>query len=298
MSNNLKHEAVELLQHVCGRPLSLPSVAGTSNGHTFLEDGRHWHREAHYVLANSSRYRLADAVLVVSPGDVIPVDHWERHGIIRAEESHDAVHMVVHFNKKVWGSLSRLNDHCEWEVFEWSWVFFDDDMVSFVNRRWELFADKTCQDRQAHFRSLLRRPLELLLEEYARLFATRYRAVSPHPDGIIDMVKSHIENTHGRGCSLMPMAAYSGYSRFRLAHLFKERTGESIGEYVDRVRLEFLEKAPIIGLKQKEVAEELGFSSPSAFCNWRRKHRHRSGPVGPVVRSGLFSEAQRDPRDR
>ena len=276
MNEGLKQEAVELLRSACGRTLALPSDSGNGAGRTFLDAKRHWHREAHYVLSNAGRYRLAESVLRAAPGDVIPVDRWERHGIERAAESRGAVHLVVHFNKKAWGSLSRLNDRYEWEVFEWSWVFFDDDIAAFVNRRWDLFSKDPDRDRRSRFRSFLRRPLEVLLEEYASLFAVRHRSVTPDPDGITDLVKSHIENTHGRGCSLGHMAAYSGYSRFRLAHLFKERTGVSIGDYIDRVRLDFLEKSPIMGLKQKEIAEELGFSSPSAFCNWRRRQKASS----------------------
>ena len=271
MGNGLKQEAVELLQTVCGRALTLPAASGNGDGLTFLEDGRHWHREAHYVLSNACRYMQAGNVFRAVPGDVIPVDRWERHGIARVDDSRGAVHMVVHFNKQAWGSLSRLNARLEWEVFEWSWVFFDDDIASVMNRRWDLYAKASVRDSHACFKSTLRRPLEVLLEEYARLFASRHRAATPDPDGITDLVKSHIENTHGRGCSLGQMAAYSGYSRFRLAHLFKERTGVSIGDYIDRVRLEFIERAPIMGLKQKEIADELGFSSSSAFCNWRRR---------------------------
>lgn len=82
-----------------------------------------------------------------------------------------------------------------------------------------------------------------------------------------------IENMHERDCSLDQIARYAGYSRFRVAHLFKARTGMSVGDYINRIRLQYLDQAHVLGLRSKQVAAALGFRSTTAFYNWRRKHK-------------------------
>ena len=82
-----------------------------------------------------------------------------------------------------------------------------------------------------------------------------------------------VETMRGRDCSLDQIARYAGYSRFRVAHLFKARMGMSIGGYINRIRLQYLDHARIQVLPSKQVAAELGFRSTTAFYNWRRKHK-------------------------
>ena len=72
-------------------------------------------------------------------------------------------------------------------------------------------------------------------------------------------------------CSLEQIARYAGYSRFRVAHLFKARTGMSIGDYINRTRVRYLDQARVLGLPSKQVAAAMGFQSTTAFYNWRRK---------------------------
>jgi AraC-like DNA-binding protein len=47
----------------------------------------------------------------------------------------------------------------------------------------------------------------------------------------------------------------------------------TVGEYINKVRLEYVRNALKRGVRQKEMAYELGFSSPTAFWNWFRKYR-------------------------
>ncbi|MBQ9503250.1 MAG: helix-turn-helix transcriptional regulator, partial [Lentisphaeria bacterium] len=75
-------------------------------------------------------------------------------------------------------------------------------------------------------------------------------------------------------CSLEHLAAISGYTRGYLAHKFRDETGLTVGEYIARVRLEYIRSALKRGTRRKEMAYELGFSSPSAFWNWFRKYRN------------------------
>ena len=71
------------------------------------------------------------------------------------------------------------------------------------------------------------------------------------------------------------MEKVSGYSRYYLSHRFRESEGYTIGDYIDKIRVEYTIEAMKRGLRQKEIAFELGFSTPSNFWIWLRKHREK-----------------------
>ena len=110
----------------------------------------------------------------------------------------------------------------------------------------------------------------------------RYSDFTPDPNSIVDLVKSRIENNNSRNCSMEELSGYSGYSKSRLSHLFKEKTGMTVGQYIDEVRRDYLLDGHIAGLKQKEIAFNLGFKSASAFSTWlRKKNRAQNRKARP-----------------
>lgn len=89
----------------------------------------------------------------------------------------------------------------------------------------------------------------------------------------IDAICRHIESTAGRDVSLDSMARLSGYSKFHLWRAFKERTGLSLHDFVDRCRVRAAATWIGDGLARREIAERLGFSGASSFSRWCHKHR-------------------------
>ena len=69
------------------------------------------------------------------------------------------------------------------------------------------------------------------------------------------------------------LAVISGYTRGYMAHKFRRELGMTVGEYIKKVRLEYIRNAMKRNVRQKEMAYELGFSSPAAFWNWFKEHR-------------------------
>lgn len=73
------------------------------------------------------------------------------------------------------------------------------------------------------------------------------------------------------------LARRCGLGSNQLALLFKRDTGVSPFAYYDRLRLTHAEQALNYGEKPiKEIAYDLGFSTPSHFTNWCRKHTGKS----------------------
>ena len=92
---------------------------------------------------------------------------------------------------------------------------------------------------------------------------------------VIQAVKAHILSCNARNCSYQDLEQVSGFSRSYLAHCFRDRTGMSIGEFIDEVRLDYTIKGRRQGMTQKEIACELGFASPVSYWSWLRKHKDK-----------------------
>ena len=92
-----------------------------------------------------------------------------------------------------------------------------------------------------------------------------------------------IRSLYGCSCSLEQLARRAGCSKFHLAHLIRERTGRTVKSFVDEARIAYIKAARMHGIMQKEIAANLGFSSPSACGNWMRKHLPPAPPVSGNV---------------
>lgn len=115
------------------------------------------------------------------------------------------------------------------------------------------------------------------LKAFFDLFSLKAEKIHLHLEekkpNLSETVKLIIQNRNGVNCSLEELEKYTGYSRSHIAHTFRKECGFSVGDYINMVRQEFTEEALAFGMKQKEIAATLGFSSPSAFWQWYRKFR-------------------------
>ena len=93
-----------------------------------------------------------------------------------------------------------------------------------------------------------------------------------------DIVRTYIDHHHGANCSLGELASRFGYSVSRLVHIYKERTGESIGDRVRQARLDYLQAHPELPLQT--LAKNLGFLSEASCRAWRRREMNPGPPGG------------------
>jgi len=92
---------------------------------------------------------------------------------------------------------------------------------------------------------------------------------------IVQAVERHIEAHLEEAGNLDSLAHVSGYSKFHLARLFKEYSGQTVHRFVDACRTTRARELERSGSLRKEIAAALGFSCPAAFSNWMRAHRSR-----------------------
>ena len=88
---------------------------------------------------------------------------------------------------------------------------------------------------------------------------------------LVNSAKEYIDIQCGRDCSIDLLAKRCGCSRTQFTRIFRQYTGCSVLEYINRQRLKryfsIHSNAPV-----KILARELGFSSASAFIHWRRQN--------------------------
>lgn len=86
-------------------------------------------------------------------------------------------------------------------------------------------------------------------------------------------IKMYLNKNIGKRLSLLEISKAFSYSASTIKTVFKSETGESVMEYYNRLRLEKAENMLRAGVAStKEIAEQLGFNSPSHFTNFFKLH--------------------------
>jgi len=121
----------------------------------------------------------------------------------------------------------------------------------------------------------LRTPLTLILEDVLLDLEQRPEESGNVDINTVESIKQYIRNRQGCDCSLEKLEEFTGYSKFYLSHLFKAKTGSTIGKFINGVRVKYTAEAELHGIPYKEVARQLGFSSIQAFCPWKKNNRKK-----------------------
>ena len=88
---------------------------------------------------------------------------------------------------------------------------------------------------------------------------------------IIATTRRHIEQTAGHGITLDQLARIAGYSKCHFLRLFKQYTGYTVHQYIDRCRAERVDELTVRGLSKTQIAHALGFSCQPAFSRWYQR---------------------------
>ena len=230
---------------------------------------KHPHREAVLVLEGENDFLLDGRSCHLKPGDAVLIDSWTPHLFGYMECDCDLLHLWFFFcGKDARASLCRVGMNGRYEILRS--MVLPTCTATLMTSRWnELNKQKVLTEEMLSFR--LASPMKCLTEDF--LFLAYQKDAQPVQDDLASAVKLYIESNIGCDCSLAQLEKVFGYSRYHIAHKFRETYGYPVGACIDSVRAVFTEDALSKGLKQKEIAEELGFSSAAAFWKWRRKTR-------------------------
>lgn len=239
-------------------------------GNTRVVNSRHQEREMLFVVSGSNYFRLNKGVYKTKPGDLFMIDsmvpHWYRY----IPGDNDLIHLWIFLRKKyLEAACLKVENGLARIMFPR--IYYPNDLNQLINRKWNLLIESGKTDEKFIF-NYMRNTINLILEESCLLLEDKGSWKNSFIS-VIEMIKQHIEVQHGRNCSLKQFEQLTGYSRDYIVHGFKKMTGITIGDYINEVRIAYTAKALSIGIKQKEIAFELGFSTPANFWNWMQNHR-------------------------
>ncbi len=236
---------------------------------------KHANKELLFVLQGRSRYCLDGKVFTLTPGTMVMIDAWESHQNGYLQKDNTLIHLWLCFTpNRLYPCLLSVGKNGSHNTIT-DKVEIPNELYMFINNRWERLKQHS-SPTQDLIKSFMLIPFNCILDEIQlqlQLFPSKvvYRTGSYSP--IVEAIIRRIHQSNGRNCTYEQLEKALGYNRDYLARTFKKEMGCTIGNYISSYRYELTTLALSKGIKQKEIAEDLGFSSPSNFWNWLNKMR-------------------------
>lgn len=244
---------------------------------TPLRSSSHNGRELCFVLQGESTTMLDGKYYKLTPGCCLFIDNWVNHAFGYQKCDRDLFHLWIWLNVRNKSPRAVLMEILPGGIFSQSGKIF-----TLPESYGEIFQtrlnalEKVKEKDEKSVTAFLRDPINSILAEFAfqrehesLLYGEKENEIA----SIIQSIKTHILMSNARNISYQTLEHYSGYSRSYLAHSFRKYTGMTIGAYINKVRLDYTETALKKGMTQKEIAYELGFSTPANFWVWLQKHK-------------------------
>ena len=224
-------------------------------------------REILIALQGWCRYMMNGSVYDFAPGTVGLISPGSVHSMGYTACDHDLLHLWIHCMKgsAMYGMVLRVTEEGKYGSvpFRNNPVTFPLYLEELLLRRWKQL-EKSGDESLCSMLMLL--PCQLLLNE----FELQWKGLLPAltESSLSVFLQSYIRSRIGNGCSIGHLAALAGCSPSHVSHVFLKETGESVGAFINAVRIAHVREALKRGVRQKVIAEELGFSSAGAFWNW------------------------------
>lgn len=230
----------------------------------------HSQREVLFSLEGTFRYMINDTVYLIEPGTAVLIPPRINHACGYRKSDNDLIHLWVFIQENgMYGIVVRVVDGVISTITSVKKpIIFSREMNQLLLHRWNQLEEYGKQDEES-VKRFMKIPLELIMNEVDLQQSNLITGSGDH--SVSYFLYSYIRNCSGRGCSLRKLSDLTGYSQSHISHLFLQKYGISIGTFIDKVRVEYAVAALNNHIKQKTIAEELGFSSPKAFWNWKQK---------------------------
>jgi AraC-like DNA-binding protein len=238
---------------------------------------RHHHREiliplkGKYVFGYNGKYYNAE------PGTLFFIDHKMEHEQLYTKNSSSFTHLWLFVeDDKILGNCLNIDKN---GVIDYSGkiriVFRDFSQDMSINAVWNELKDAAGENVL-----LKRRKLLLCLSWIFIKIIEQGDVYRPDLDvyqnEVIASSKKYIRKNFKSGLDVARLARLAGYSKFHYLRMFKKISGFTVYEYINLCRENEVELLVKRNYTQKEIADELGFSCPAAFANWRRKNLKKS----------------------
>ena len=246
----------------------------TVKGSNPVQLSKHEELEFFFVIRGKSRFQIEDKLFETRPGDMCVIEPWATHAYGFSASDHDLFQLWLHLGKDwLYSNFVQVEKKGYFKNVMKP-IFFPYAFADLLQKRWHLVKAQGIITAES-LNKYLRTPLTYILEEVLLKLEERQEESANGNIDIIRSIKKYILNRQGCECSLEKLEAFTGYSKFYISHLFKEKTGSTIGKYVNTIRIKYTAEAEIHGIPYKEIAKQLGFSSIQAFSPWHKKHKKK-----------------------
>ncbi|MBR6371714.1 MAG: helix-turn-helix transcriptional regulator [Victivallales bacterium] len=230
-----------------------------------------------FIINGTSHYMFNKQIFLAEPGTAFIIDPWIPHSVGYSKDDNDLFHIWIYFSSQSTAVANpiKVTTNGDFSLRSPS-LPLPEEYVRVLTRRWTFLQQMEKLD-QATYESLMLEPLNAILDEI--MFQSEWgnaanEGNASNVDAVIENIKKYIETNNALDCTLEKLEKLSGYNRFYLSHRFKKYTGTSIGAFINNVRRKYTKAALARGMRQKEIAAELGFSSPSNFWNWLQRNKN------------------------
>ncbi len=240
---------------------------------------RHPYREVFMVLSGSGNYCFQERLYRGTGLELFFLDCYEPHdfGFAPSDEERMVLWVCYDFNGRCAAVLHRVLPNAKVQMLH-SLAIDSVELSALLYKCWDQALEPLLPPELARIR--LCNCFAVLLQEIVTQEIYRCHSQwSKHKTEQvyhIETIARHLQMTKGRCDSIRKLAQMVNYSEFHFMKLFRAHYQCSVKEYINRIRLQTVLESERAGFKQKEIAEILGFSSPSSFATWRAKQREQS----------------------
>lgn len=222
---------------------------------------RHPHYEFLYILRGESEYAFNGTLVTLKQGDGLIIRPWILHQGGYLAKNTPGLHIWFSLAKNFfYGRVCELREN---DYIAHHFSATSPELYA-VMRKWE----KRCPDRDSGTLAAL---FALLLQEYVEDLTLNEQKDDDRMEMVVRQMRSRISECNGVDCTLENLSKIFGYSKSHLSHSFRKYTGQSVGEYINALRVQYMTIALERGMTQKEIASDLGFSSPASFWLWKKR---------------------------
>jgi len=226
----------------------------------------HPYREILIPLAGESRFGFRGRTFACRPGTIFLCGAGEPHDLNYPPLPTPLLHLWLTVSPgDCLGSVMAYADARLTPLWRVHVSPSTDRVVPCVDRVWNRALEKRGQPGA---RERLVSALYLLLTEIADRAESPERAAADAREECVRIARRMLDEAHGCGLDLAALARATGYSKYHFHRLFHAQTSKTVHQYADERRRTRADELIAANLPRKEIAFELGFSSPSAFSRW------------------------------
>lgn len=205
------------------------------------------------------------------PGTIFFIDKNVEHECRYADEAGDVLHIWVyaHKNSTVLHLVSMHQNKLQTLVQAFMQPSTSPDLLEL----WKLWKEA----KEAKKKEYYLQQLKLYLAYAFSVFLLQPERHSKEESKLelINLAMERIKADFNRGIRIENLARMLGYSKFHFMRLFKQYTGQTVMQFVNKCRFEKFRELKKLKKNNKEIAAELGFQDVHSYYKWNRQYNRK-----------------------